>query len=65
MTVNDVGHETKIELNKLAQRVILSLTQWVKMDCLAQDQSEFGQVVRSGDAHNSGTEPLKILDVGP
>ena len=30
MTVNDVGHESQIELNKLAQRVILSLTQWVK-----------------------------------
>jgi len=37
MTVNDVGHESQIELNKLAQRVILSLTQWVKMDCMAQD----------------------------
>ena len=48
MTVNDVGHESQIELNKLAQRVILSLTQWVKMDCLAQDPSALEQLVRSG-----------------
>ena len=31
MTVNDVGHESQIELNKLAQRVISSLTQGVKI----------------------------------